>query len=289
MASLGGTKINPSKFHYSQLKFYFILVPVALIMALPIVYIFSHAFKPIEELFLWPPKFLVRRPTLKNFKDLMQTTSTAVPMARYLFNSVAITLGLVFVSIVISTMAGYALSKLEFKLKKPLLILNNIALMFVGASVVIPRYLVVEKLGLLDNFLVYILPTVAMPVGLFLVKQFIDQIPQDLLEAARIDGASDLRIYWSIILPLIKPAIATIAIVSFQMAWNDAGIANLYIDNEALKNFAFYMSTLTTQTNIVTGQGMAAAAALIMFIPNLVIFIILQRNVMNTMAHSGIK
>ena len=71
MASLGGTKINPSKFHYSQLKFYFILVPVALIMALPIVYIFSHAFKPIEELFLWPPKFLVRRPTLKNFKDLI--------------------------------------------------------------------------------------------------------------------------------------------------------------------------------------------------------------------------
>ena len=124
-------------------------------MALPIVYIFSHAFKPIEELFLWPPKFLVRRPTLKNFKDLMQTTSTAVPMARYLFNSVAITLGLVFVSIVISTMAGYALSKLEFKLKKPLLILNNIALMFVGASVVIPRYLVVEKLKLLDNFSLY--------------------------------------------------------------------------------------------------------------------------------------
>lgn len=289
MASLGGTKINPSKFHSSQIKFYLILVPIAIIMALPIVYIFSHAFKPVEELFLWPPKFLVRKPTLKNFKDLFTASQTAVPMARYLFNSIMITLALVTVSIIISTMAGYALSKLEFKLKKPLLILNNIALMFVGASVVIPRYLVIQNLGLLDNFLVYILPTVAMPVGLFLVKQFIDQIPKDLLEAARIDGASDLRIYWSIIIPLIRPAIATIAIVSFQMAWNDAGIANMYIDNESLKNFAFYMSTLTSQTNIVTGQGMAAAASLIMFIPNLVIFIILQRNVMNTMAHSGIK
>jgi ABC-type glycerol-3-phosphate transport system permease component len=290
MASFSGTKINPSKLHISQWKFFAILIPVALFMVLPIVYIFNHAFKPLEELFLWPPRFFVSNPTFNNFAELFaQTSTTGIPMSRYLFNSIVITAILVSLSIVISTVAGYALSKLKFKVKKPLLFLNNIALMFVGSSVVIPRYLIIERLGLIDNFLVYILPAIAVPVGLFLVKQFIDQIPDDLLDAARVDGANDLRIYWSIVMPLIRPAIATIAIVTFQAAWNDASISATYINDESLKNFAFYMSTLTSSTNTVGGQGMAAAASLIMFIPNLVIFIFLQRNVMNTMSHSGIK
>ncbi|NLL68876.1 MAG: carbohydrate ABC transporter permease [Acholeplasmataceae bacterium] len=290
MASFSGTKINPSKLHISQWKFFAILIPVALFMVLPIVYIFNHAFKPLEELFLWPPRFFVSNPTFNNFAELFaQTSTTGIPMSRYLFNSIVITAILVSLSIVISTVAGYALSKLKFKVKKPLLFLNNISLMFVGSSVVIPRYLIIERLGLIDNFLVYILPAIAVPVGLFLVKQFIDQIPDDLLDAARVDGANDLRIYWSIVMPLIRPAIATIAIVTFQAAWNDASISATYINDESLKNFAFYMSTLTSSTNTVGGQGMAAAASLIMFIPNLVIFIFLQRNVMNTMSHSGIK
>ncbi len=290
MASFSGTKINPSKFHISQWKFFAILVPIAIFMVLPIVYIFNHAFKPLEELFLWPPRFFVKNPTFGNFSELFaQTSRTGVPMSRYLFNSVVITLSLVVISIILSSMAGYALSKLRFKIKKPLLFLYNLALMFVGSSVVIPRYLVIEKLGLIDNFLVYILPAIAMPVGLFLIKQFIDQIPNDLIEAAKVDGASDLRIYWSIVMPLIKPAIATIAIVAFQAAWNDSSISSTYINDESLKNFAFYMTTLTSATNSVSGQGMAAAASLIMFLPNLIIFIFLQRNVMNTMSHSGIK
>jgi ABC-type glycerol-3-phosphate transport system permease component len=290
MASFSGTKINPSKLHISQWKFFIILIPVALFMVLPIVYIINHAFKPVEELFLWPPRFIVKKPTVSNFVELFaQTSRTGVPMSRYLFNSIVITITLVVVSIILSSIAGYALSKLKFKLKKPLLFLNNIALMFVGSSVVIPRYLVIEKLGLINNFFVYILPAIAMPVGLFLIKQFIDQIPDDLIDAAKVDGASDFRIYWTIVLPLIRPAIATIAIVAFQAAWNDSSIASTYIDDESLKNFAFYMTTLTSSTNTVSGQGMAAAASLIMFIPNLVIFIFLQRNVMNTMSHSGIK
>ncbi|MGI6782539.1 MAG: carbohydrate ABC transporter permease [Acholeplasmataceae bacterium] len=290
MASFQGTKINPSKLHISQWKFFIILIPVAIFMVLPIVYIINHAFKPIEELFLWPPRFIVKNPTLSNFTELFaQTSKTGVPMSRYLFNSVIVTITLVVLSIILSSIAGYALSKLRFKLKKPLLFLNNIALMFVGSSVVIPRYLIIERLGLINNFFVYIFPAIAMPVGLFLIKQFIDQIPDELLDAAKVDGASDFRIYWSIVLPLIRPAIATIAIVAFQAAWNDAGIAATYIDDESLKNFAFYMTTLTGSTSSVSGQGMAAAASLIMFVPNLVIFIFLQRNVMNTMSHSGIK
>lgn len=290
MAAFKGTKINPQKFHRSQIKFLLILIPVAVIMILPIFYIFNHAFKPLSELFAWPPRFFVINPTTKNFRDLFDVTSTTgIPMSRYLFNSIVITLVTVVLSIVISSLAGFALSKLNFKIKKPLMLANNIALMFVGSAVIIPRYLVIQRLGLIDTFWVHILPGLAIPVGLFLIKQFIDQIPKDLIEASRIDGASDLTIYFRIILPLIKPAIATIAIVSFQGVWNNTETSMNYINNESLKTFAFYMATLTTTSNTVAGQGMAAAASLIMFMPNLIIFIFLQKNVMNTMAHSGIK
>jgi ABC-type glycerol-3-phosphate transport system permease component len=153
----------------------------------------------------------------------------------------------------------------------------------------IPRYIIIARTGLVDNFLVHILPNLAMPVGLFLVKQFIDQIPDSLIEAAKLDGANDWFIYVKIILPLTKPAIATIAILSFQTAWSSVEASNFYINQERLKNFAYYMSTLTSSTSAVAGQGVAAAAGLIMFLPSLVIFIFTQSKVMNTMAHSGIK
>jgi ABC-type glycerol-3-phosphate transport system permease component len=290
MANYFGTRMNPKHFHFSQWRFLIILIPVAIFMGLPIVYIFNHAFKPLVELFEWPPRFFVQNPTFDNFIDLFAvTSSTGIPMSRYLFNSLLITSLTVFASIVIGSLAGFALSKLEFRFKATLLWVNNIAIMFVGASVSIPRYLVIERLGLIDSFWVHIIPGLAIPVGLFLIKQFIDQIPRDLIEASRVDGANNLQIYWYVILPLIKPAIATIAIVAFQGVWNNTEVSNLFINDESLKTFAFYMTTLTTTGNTVAGQGMAAAASLIMFIPNLVIFVILQKNVMNTMIHSGIK
>jgi ABC-type glycerol-3-phosphate transport system permease component len=290
MASYFGTKMNPKRFHLSQWRFLIILIPVAIFMGLPIVYIFNHAFKPLVELFEWPPRFFVQNPTFDNFIDLFAvTSSTGIPMSRYLFNSILITALTVFASIIIGSLAGFALSKLEFRFKNTLMWVNNIAIMFVGASVSIPRYLVIESLGLIDSFWVHIIPGLAIPVGLFLIKQFIDQIPRDLLEASKVDGANNLQIYWHIILPLIKPALATIAIVAFQSVWNNTEVSNLFINDESLKTFAFYMSTLTTTGNTVAGQGMAAAASLIMFLPNLLIFVILQRNVMNTMIHSGIK
>lgn len=286
--------INPQGFHVSQIKFYIILIPLSVLMLLPIVYIFSSAFKPPDELFAFPPRFLVTSPTLKNFNDLFSVVSTSgIPISRYLFNSILITLVTVGASILISSAAAYSLSKKKFKLKRMLFAINNVALMFVPIAVTIPRFLVVERLNLLNTFWVHILPVLALPVGVFLLKQFIDGIPDEVIEAAQIDGASDLRIYWRIILPMIQPALATIAILTFQAAWNNAEISTLYINTENLRTLAFYFTTLTSATatgaTAVAGQGIAAAAALIMFLPNLIIFIILQRQVMSTMSHSGLK
>lgn len=285
--------INPQGFHVSQMKFYLLLLPLAGFMLLPIVFILSSAFKPPDELYAYPPRFFVASPTFKNFTDLFsKMSSSGIPVSRYLFNSIVITLTAVAASILVSSTAAYALSKKRFKLKQTLFAINTVALMFVPIAVTIPRFLIIEKLDLLDSFWVHILPGLAMPVGLFLLKQFMDGIPNEVIEAAQIDGATDLQTYWRIILPMIKPAIATIAILAFQAAWNNAEISTLYVNNESLKTFAFYLSTLTTTTtgaNAVAGQGIAAAAALIMFLPNLIIFIFLQSQVMSTMSHSGLK
>ncbi len=284
---------NPRGFHPSQIKFYIILLPLSLLMILPIVFIFSHAFKPPDELFAYPPRFLVTNPTLNNFRQLFsKMTTSGVPVSRYLFNSVVITLVSVGASILVSSTAAYALSKKRFALKQTLFAINTAALMFVPIAVTIPRFLIIERLGLMDTFLVHILPALAMPVGLFLVKQFIDGIPNEVIEAAQVDGASDIWIYWRIILPMIRPAIATIAILIFQATWNNAETSTLYVNSESLKTFAFYLTTLTSTTsgaNTVAGQGIAAAASLIMFLPNLLIFILLQSQVMSTMSHSGLK
>ncbi|MCF7930190.1 MAG: carbohydrate ABC transporter permease [Acholeplasmataceae bacterium] len=288
--SYRAVKVNPTKFGMDQVPFLLMVAPVALFMLLPLVYIFNHAFKPFDELIEYPPRFFVRRPTLINVYELFQTsTTTGIPVSRYLFNSIVITIIVVVLSIFLSTITGYALSKLKFHIKGTISKINTLAMMFVGTAVIIPRYIIIEQLGFIDSFFVHIIPVIAIPVGLFLVKQFIDQIPNELLDAAKIDGASSFTIYLKIILPLIKPAIATIAILSFQSVWNNADISATYINTDSLKTFAYYMATLSSSSNVVAGQGMNAVASLIMFLPNLIIFIFLQSKVMSTMVNSGIK
>lgn len=288
--SYKAVKVNPTKFGMDQVPFLLMVAPVALFMLMPLVYIFNHAFKPFDELIEYPPRFFVRRPTFINVYELFQTsTTTGIPVSRYLFNSIVITIIVVVLSIFLSTITGYALSKLKFHIKGTISKINTLAMMFVGTAVIIPRYIIVEQLGFIDSFFVHIIPVIAIPVGLFLVKQFIDQIPNELLDAAKIDGASSFTIYLKIILPLIKPAIATIAILSFQSVWNNADISATYINTDSLKTFAYYMATLSSSSNVVAGQGMNAVASLIMFLPNLIIFIFLQNKVMSTMVNSGIK
>ncbi|TVP85794.1 MAG: carbohydrate ABC transporter permease [Acholeplasmataceae bacterium] len=290
-SSFQGTKINPIRFHRSQLKFYAFLVPFSTLMILPIIFIINHAFKPQSELFAFPPRFFVRQPTFDNFLELSRIASASgVPFSRYIINSLFVTGAGVFLAIFITAFSAYALSKLKFKGKRFLFEVNTLALMFVPIAVQIPRYLIIAQTGMIDSYVAHILPMVVMPVAMFLIKQFIDQTPDELIESAKIDGASEMEIFLKIIFPIVLPAIATVGILAFQVLWNDVTTSILYIDDESKRTLAFYMMSLTSiQGNIVAGQGMAAAAGLIMFLPNLILFIILQSKVMNTMAHSGIK
>lgn len=294
--------INPRRFDRSQLKFYLYLIPIVIFTALPIVFIFFNAFKPLDELLVYPPKFITTRPTLQNFINLSATSENkAIPMSRYLFNSILSTLIVVVLTLLITVMAAYCMSKKKYRMKRFLFGVNEAALMFIPVAVAIPRYMIINGVGLVDSFFVHIVPLIAMPVGLFLVKQFIDDFPDSVIEAAQIDGAGDFYTLRKIVIPNISPALATVAILAFQSSWNSLEASNYYINNEALKSFSFYMTTLTATAgnsnamvgqlagNAVAGLGVQAAATLIMFIPNLILFIILQSRVMNTMSHSGMK
>ena len=287
-----GHKINPNKFETGQIKIILAVLPLVILTGLPIVFIFFHAFKPMQELFAFPPKFITTHPKLDNFRNLFKASRSAgIPLSKYVFNSLMITVAVVFSSLIFSTAAAYSLSKLKYKGRDTMMQINQLALMFVPVAVMIPRYLVVNVLGMTNTYWAQILPLIPLPVALFLVKQFVDQVPDSLIEAAYMDGAKEIHIYTKVILPLIKPAIATAAILVFQQVWTNMEASNYYVNDDGLKTLAFYMNTLTSvsTTNNVAGQGMAAAASLIMFVPNLVLFCILQKNVMNTMAHSGIK
>jgi len=289
--SYAGTRINPKRFDRSQLKFYAFLIPFSVVMAMPIVYIVNQALKPVSELFAFPPRFFAIQPTFENFTALIRVTrNTGVPLSRYLFNSIVVTIVSVVLAIAISVAAGYVMSKKSTPTVKRLFSLNQTALMFVPIAAMIPRYILIVQTGIYDTFWAHILPMLAMPVGLFLIKQFIDQIPDALIDSAKIDGANDYRIVRSIVVPMVAPAIATVGILTFQAVWNSTEASSYYIETEALRTATYYLSNLTSTTgNTVAGTGIAAAAALLLFLPNLLIFIVLQAKVMSTMAHSGIK
>jgi len=258
---------------------------------LPVVYILSTAFKPLSELFLYPPRFLVQNPTLQNFTDFMQAAEAAiVPFTRFLFNSVVVTVASVAIALLFSSTCAYAFSKMNFPGKGWLFSLIIISLMFAPEAVVITRFLIVSQLGIINTYLGHILPQVAVPVGVFLMKQFMDQIPISLSEAARIEGAGEFTIYRRIIMPNVMPAVGTVMIIVFQGVWMDTSSSVLFMTDESMRTLPYFVSTLTAGANVgVARQGAAAAAGLIMFLPNFIVFAIMQKSMIETMVNSGIK
>lgn len=269
---------------------YIFLTLMSAFMILPLVYIFNHALKPYTELFLYPPTIFVHHPTLQNFIALNTITkNTPVPLSRYLFNSIFVTVSAVILVSIISALCAYALSKHTFRGRRILFATIIISLMFVPQTVEIPRYVTIAKLGLINTYFAHILPHLAAPVGVFLMKQFMDQIPDELLEAAKMDGAKEWTIFLKVAMPLAMPALTTIIIIQFQATWQNSTTSALYMTDNAMKTFPFFLQTLTSTVNSVARQGAAAAASLVVFLPTFIIFLFFQRKVIATMAHSGIK
>lgn len=262
------------------------LVLTALLMAMPIIYIISNSLKSYNELFQFPPKIMVRNPTFDNYADLFTLISSSwVPFSRYLLNTAMITVIGTVGNVVLGSMAAYAISKIQFPGYKLCFKLIVLSLMFSATVTAIPNYLIMAKLGWIDTYAALIVPTLQSSLGIYLMKQFIDQIPDSLIEAARIDGAGDGRIYLSIIMPSVKPAWLTVIILSVQSLWNTTG--GTYIFSEQLKTLPVAMSQ--TVSSGIARAGASAAVSVIMLSVPVITFIASQSQVIETMATSGMK
>jgi ABC-type glycerol-3-phosphate transport system permease component len=281
---IGGKRLNRS---YGGDAFIFTLLTVfGLFFAFPLVFNINHAFKPMNEIFLFPPNVFVRRPTMNNFQDLFIIMGQSwVTFSRYIFNTVFITVAGTAGLILFASMGAFVVSKYKFPGAKVFFQGVIITLMFSAYVRAIPNYLVMAKLGWVDTYLAAIVPAFAMPMGFFLLKQFIDTIPDTLLEAAKIDGAKEFGIFIWIIMPMIKPAWLTVMIFSVQSLWNER--ASTFIYSEELKTLPYALSQIITVG--VARAGVGAAVGLFIMIVPIIMFVFCQSNVLQTMASSGIK
>lgn len=266
---------------------YIAMIAMVCFTALPLVYLVSTAFKPLSELYVFPPQFFVRNPTLKNFSDLMLAlSSSAVPYTRYMYNSILITAITVVLTVIITSLAAYGLVKHAPPGSKTWFNIIVAALMVSPQVTQIPKYLVINELGLVNSYAAIIIPALASAYYFFLVKQFVEQLPNELIEAARIDGGGEMYIFWRIIMPMLKPAWVTMLIFCFVGTWNDYFSPLVYLNDQAMKTLPLALQTIGTG---IGRAGAVSAATLLMTMPTIILFTISQRNVMQTMIHSGIK
>ena len=263
------------------------LVLLGVLMFLPLYYTVMQSFKPLDELFYYPPRFYVVNPTWKNYADLFKLMSESwVPFSRYIFNTVFITVFGVFGNLVLSSLCAYALSKIPFPGNGFFFQLIQKSLMFstsVGGIIV---FVIISWMGLMDNLLSILLPAWCSTLGLYLMKQFMDtNVTTAVLESARLDGASELRTFWSIAMPMVKPAWLTLIIYSFQGLWNSG--ASIYIYSEELKTLNYAMTQVLTAG--VARSGATAASGVIMMAVPIIVFVVSQSQIIETMGSSGMK
>ncbi|HWT73449.1 MAG TPA: carbohydrate ABC transporter permease [Mobilitalea sp.] len=264
-----------------------IIVLLGLFMAFPLYYTFIQSIKPSEELFLFPPKLYILRPTLDSYQELFQLMSNLwVPFSRYLFNSLLITVAGTFFHVLLAGMAAYPLAKHEFPGKDFTFAVILLGLMFVGQVTFLPTFIIISKLGMLNTYWAYLCPTIGTSLGLFLMKQFIEQIPDALIEAARIDGANEWRIYFKIIAPNVKPAILTVIIFQFVNIWN--GLSKEVVYDEQLKAVKIALDQVSA-SSLYARMGAGMAGSVLLMLPPIILFVILQRNVVETMTFAGMK
>lgn len=265
---------------------YFVLVLFAAVMVLPLVYSACMAFKPLDEILKTPPDIIVKNPTLDNFSDLFIVMGQNwVPFTRYLFNTVFITAVGTAGQLLVASMGAYVLAKFDFPGGKKFFKLVTTAIMFNGYITQIPLYLVMAQFGWVDTYIAPIIPAIAAPMGLFLMKQFMEGLPDSLIEAAKIDGAKEWGIFTKIVMPNVKPAWLTLIIFSVQSLWNNQ--QSTYIYSEELKTLPYALSQV--QAGGIARQGAGAAVSLVLMLVPIGVFIFSESNILETMASSGIK
>lgn len=277
---------KPNRSFWGDLGIYTLLTIIAVAMAFPLVFSIAMSLKPLDELFRFPPKVFPDHPTFDNFSDLIVTMGQSwVPFSRYLINTVFITFVGTFGHVLIASMAAFVLAKYDFPGGKTFFKIVVTALMFTGYVTGIPNFVIMSKIGIIDTYFAVILPAFAAPIGLFLMKQFMESLPNSLIEAAHLDGAGESRIFWSIVMPNVKPAWLTISIFSVQSLWNTN--AATVIRTEAKKTLVYALQQI--QAGGIARTGQAAAVTVVVMLVPITIFILFQGQIVETMSSSGLK
>ena len=277
-------KVNRTK--AGNAVIFFFMACFGLYSILPLFLTVCQAFKPLNEFFLFPPRYIPRNPTMENFKMLFSLmSSTWVPFSRYVFNTILITLLGTIGHILVASMAAYPLAKHKFPGSKMIFSFVVTSLMFHSTVTDVVNYMTMSTLRWIDTYAAIIIPAFSSTMGVFLMRQFMTQIPDSLIESAKIDGASEYRTFWSIIMPQVKPAWLTLAILKFQDLWGVTG--GNYIYSEELKTLPYAMNQIVAG-GIIRAGASAAATVILMTVP-IVFFVFSQTQILQTMATSGMK
>ena len=280
------TRRHPNRSIGGDIGIYLILIIFAFLMAFPLIFLIGNSLKPLNEFFRFPPPVWPAHPTTDNFSDQFVTMGQSyVPFSRYFVNTVLITFLGTFGHLVIASMAAFVLAKYQFPGGRTFFAVVTTCLMFSGYVTGVPNYLIMSRLGMIDTYWALILPAFAAPIGLFLMKQFMEGLPTALIEAATIDGASTFGVFWNIVMPNVKPAWLTMIIFSVQSLWNNGATTVIY--SEAKKPLVYALNQIAAGGIARTGQ--AAAAQVVVVIVPIIIFILSQSRILETMASSGIK
>lgn len=256
-------------------------------MFIPMYYVVIQSLKPLDELWIFPPRFYVSNPTLNNFSELFTLMSdSVVPFSRYIFNTVLTSVAGTAGNLICSSLAAYAMAKIAYPGRKWMFKLVETSLMFHATVTSITSFIIMSSLRMIDTYWAIIIPAWATSLGLYLMKQFMETNVSDaVLESARLDGASEFRTFLTIAMPMVKPAWLTLIVYCFQGLWN-AG-QSIYIHSEQLKSFNYAIQQILAGG--IRRTGAAGASTVIMMLVPIMVFVITQSNIIETMGSSGMK
>jgi multiple sugar transport system permease protein len=273
------------RFSWQRWLPYLILVPLSLAAMLPFVWMLLASFKTGAEIRQLPPTFFPETPTLENYRQIL--SDPKLPLATFYKNSSFIALANVFTTLLTSSLFGYIFAKFQFPGKRPLFWFVLATMMVPAQVTMIPGYLILVKLGLLNKLWGLIIPSFINAFGIFLMRQFSLSIPNDLLDAARIDGASEWRIYRSVILPQLGPALATLGMLTFMFNWNAYLWPLIVLTEQNKRTLPIILTWYSTQHSNQLHLTMAASVLIVL--PVLLVFLLSQRWIVRGITLTGIK
>jgi len=268
---------------WGTLLLYAVLAVASALALLPMIWMISASLMPAGAANTYPPHLFPQHPTLEHYRTLF----TRLNLARYLLNSMIVATTVTLVSLLINSMAGYAFAKLRFRYRDRVFRFLTLGLVIPVQVSMLPLFLLLREMGLINTYAGVIIPGLASIFGIFLIRQYAASIPDDLIDAARIDGASEFRIYWSVIVPVIKPILATLAIWTFLSTWNDFMWPLIVLNDESMYTLPVALANLSGERVQDTELMMAGSVLTVM--PVLLVFLILQRYYVEGITAGSVK